>query len=138
MTSRKVTQYKCDFCGKRKYSSPAMKKHEKHCTLNPNRSCRMCDIVHVKHNMGELLAILPPPIRKENDEWGDNVTLLNRTEIETALVELRELADECPACILAALRQKGIHPMSESGYDYAKERKEFWEYQNRERPETYY
>ena len=43
-----VNKYICDYCGKKQYASWAMKKHEKHCTMNPNRECRMCDL------MGEL------------------------------------------------------------------------------------
>lgn len=37
---RKV--YYCDFCKKSNRSASAMSKHEKHCTLNPKRECRLC------------------------------------------------------------------------------------------------
>lgn len=34
--------YYCDFCKKHGLSSGSLKKHEKHCTNNPNRFCRIC------------------------------------------------------------------------------------------------
>ena len=34
--------YYCDFCGKHRLTSNSMLLHEKHCTLNPNRVCRVC------------------------------------------------------------------------------------------------
>lgn len=37
--------YYCDFCKKKGMSAASMSKHEKHCTLNSNRQCRLC-ILH--------------------------------------------------------------------------------------------
>ena len=39
--------YYCDFCKKKGMSASAMSVHEKHCTLNPNRQCRLC----ILHNL---------------------------------------------------------------------------------------
>jgi len=35
--------YYCDFCKRHTLTINSMVKHEKHCTLNPNRICRVCD-----------------------------------------------------------------------------------------------
>jgi hypothetical protein len=35
--------YYCDFCKKHSLSSYTIKEHEKHCTCNPNRECKMCE-----------------------------------------------------------------------------------------------
>jgi len=37
----KKSVFYCDFCRKYKLTSYAMKVHEKHCTMNPDRVCRM-------------------------------------------------------------------------------------------------
>jgi hypothetical protein len=83
MTKKQCWRYKCDHCGKVMYSSQWMKRHEEGCTANPARTCRM-------------------PIHE--GEQGQQ-------PIET-LKELREISDECPACILAAIRQTGIQKVT--------------------------
>lgn len=52
MTRRQVWQYWCDHCGKHNLSAASIAKHEKHCTKNPARVCRMC-----KASGGEQLSI---------------------------------------------------------------------------------
>ena len=32
----------CEFCKKKSLATHSMLKHEKHCTLNPKRECRLC------------------------------------------------------------------------------------------------
>ena len=41
---RTVTKpvYYCDFCKIRRLAKPAMELHERHCTMNHNRKCRVC------------------------------------------------------------------------------------------------
>jgi hypothetical protein len=34
--------YYCEFCKKKTMTINSMTLHEKHCTLNPNRECRLC------------------------------------------------------------------------------------------------
>ncbi len=43
MKTKLKNVYYCDFCKKHSLASWAMKEHEKHCTLNPDRICRVCD-----------------------------------------------------------------------------------------------
>lgn len=59
--------------------------------------------------MEELLALLPTPGEANNliSQWHP----ADRSAGEKALMAIREKTEGCPACILAALRQKGL-----SGY----------------------
>lgn len=89
-------RYKCDFCGKANCSGGAIAKHELHCTKNPNRACRMCAAVGDKQApMADLIAAIK---YGESDELGFRSTFRK-------IDALRSVAHNCPACILAALRQ---------------------------------
>lgn len=41
MRSVRKLVYYCDFCDRYKLTPQSMKVHEKHCTMNPDRVCRM-------------------------------------------------------------------------------------------------
>lgn len=41
MYTRKKTVYYCEFCRKYKLTPQSMVIHERHCTANPDRKCRM-------------------------------------------------------------------------------------------------
>lgn len=87
MRSKRVLRYYCDHCKKSGCSKGHMARHETHCTNNPQRCCRFCDLE--KPPTAELIAVFT-----EECEGGDG-----------ALKRLREIADDCPACILAGIRQ---------------------------------
>lgn len=91
MKARKVWRYRCDFCKKSSCSKFHMERHEKGCTNNPNRICSMHQWTDgTQKSLAELSAIL----------------IAKGPECEK---DLRDAADNCPACILAALRQtKGL------------------------------
>ena len=42
--------YYCDFCKKKGLSASSISKHEKHCTLNPKRECRLCKNYSLKED----------------------------------------------------------------------------------------
>lgn len=108
MKVKKVNRYYCDFCKKANCSSVSISRHEKHCTMNPKRECRMCKILKNKTvPMKKLLQITPTT----------NAT-------KELLEPLRGLVDNCPACILAALRQSGCTDYTL--FDYKKEVEAFW------------
>ena len=94
-------RYYCDYCKKSGGSGSAMAIHEKHCTMNPNRVCRFCatgaDWGMEQHPIGDLIAALG---------CGD----------EAGMKALRELAQGCPACILAAIRQSGLRERDEENW----------------------
>lgn len=91
MTKKQVWRYFCEFCGKGSLSGGHMRAHEKHCTANPNRICRMHKYFDVPQcPMEDLIEALA---QNPNDH---------------GLADLRKLAGGCPICILAAIRQSGI------------------------------
>src|SRR5262245_15871979 len=90
MHERICKRYACDFCKKSGCSRFHMLRHERGCTKNPSRTCKMCAMVeHEQRPISELIAaIIQPP-----------------GELAADISRLRELCHNCPACILAALRQ---------------------------------
>jgi hypothetical protein len=112
-----VWRYECDYCGKRSLSGGHMKAHEKGCTANPERVCRfhlrLCD--EPQKPISELRAVL-----HGSGDFG--------------MPELRSLANNCPICMLAAIRQSGIckwngDPESaplDVGFDFKRELEAAW------------
>ena len=77
-------RYYCDFCKKSGAAGWAMAQHEKHCTRNPRRVCRMCVIGgKPQQSLAEVIAVL------------------RMGGLEAA----RERVHRCPACVLAAILQ---------------------------------
>jgi len=109
MKTRIVKRHYCDHCRRGGFQIPAMAKHESACTANPARVCRMClmdgDIVQAP--MPDLLVA------------ATGLDFCNPTKEQED--HLRETANNCPACILAALRQSG-HGMN---FDFKAESKQW-------------
>ncbi len=99
-------RYYCDFCKKAGQAGGHIKAHESACTLNPDRVCKMC--VKMGHEatpaIETLLAVLPSP--PDVMDWDAEEAF--KVLVEAAMPKLRELTDNCPVCIMAALRQKKI------------------------------
>lgn len=139
MRVKKVNRYWCDFCNKATLAAGAMRKHEAHCTMNPARNCRVCGLMGGgvtvgAERMAELVAMLPDPTPYfqtsgavcqcrecswPHDEWKEGPCTSEsarwESDLAAAMKRLREEASNCPACILAALRQRKIPvPMVES------------------------
>jgi hypothetical protein len=97
MKQFKTWRYKCDFCGKNGYSAGHMRSHERTCTANPDRTCRIHKHADLRiENPGplpvsDLLAVL-------RTHWHDE---------DHGVSALREAAEACPCCMLAAIRQTG-------------------------------
>lgn len=112
-----VWRYYCDYCKKSGCSGGHIKKHEASCTNNPNRFCGMCNAAGLdQKSMSSLISTLGK---------GDNV----------GLDKLRDLAENCPACILSAIRQSKLqyYELDEDGFhgfrvefDFKKEKELFW------------
>lgn len=116
MRRKKVWRYYCDFCGKGGCGAGAMTKHEKRCTMNPNRKCGFHDeyIQEPQVSLDELRAILR------------NADVHSLEAEETLLNELLDAAHGCPACVLAAIRQENAtrelgDGIRISGFDYHEE-----------------
>lgn len=133
MTRRQVWQYWCEHCGKHNLSAASIAQHEKHCTKNPARICRMC-----KASGGEQLPI---------EELAKCIDISLPDE---GLSMLRTVSGHCPACMLAALLQCGAYrpgyTLMTAGYvrgmlelpepfDFKAECKAWWDEFNNERAE---
>ena len=143
MRTKKVNRYWCDFCNRAGLSAGHMRSHEKHCTMNPARECRVCKLVDggryadfVMPPLADLVQMLPDPALFKRTYEGTTVEYFDASLDEVAgavLSELRAAAGGCPACILAAIRQRGIPvPMVEK-FSFADEMKEIWNGINEDR-----
>jgi hypothetical protein len=116
-------RYYCDHCGKGSGNPAAMKKHEAACTANPHRACGMCREAELEQQpMEDLVTAL----------------LCHGTDYEKGVEVLREAANGCPSCILAAIRQSKVQrapEWDEDGcddgvhvpFDFKGEKKKFWD-----------
>jgi len=121
------TKCECDHCGKKNWSVGHMRKHEAHCTMNPQRSCRMCERIDAEQKTITELVSLLPDVHSWKDEYENVVYEDGATELlNAALQPLRDACDNCPACILSAIRQKGIHVGIVTDFNYSEEAKSAW------------
>jgi hypothetical protein len=152
MKIRRVNRYYCDHCKKSTGTKAAMVRHEERCTANPNRVCHMCQQLELAQADIELLkAVLPHPDKLfiEVCDGEGHTCLLNRDDgketAKAAIEQLRAAAGGCPACILAALRQRYVGPdhgvactFTEPGiFDYHAEMKAAYEQIGRDRLEEF-
>lgn len=123
-------RYYCDHCKKAGGSAGHLAKHERGCTNNPERVCGVC------HRSG-------------NGPSKPVVELVAALGIGDAagMAALRSVCDNCPACILAAIRQSKTldhTPMEMSElplavspgwyeFDFKAELAAFWQEINEER-----
>ncbi len=125
-------RYYCEFCKKSGGSRYHIENHEKHCTMNPNRVCGMCGRCG---DLDELIAILPSADQcreaRTLDEIVESPESCTEIAINKIMPQLRTAADDCPACILATLRQAktiliDIYVPAISSFNFTEECKEWW------------
>jgi hypothetical protein len=125
MTTKKITRVRawCDYCKKGIWSVKKMEVHEAHCTMNPNRVCRVCKTLLLQEStsLQELLAICKVAV-PEPKTIG-----ITGTVPESLHINLRRAAQKCPACEMAALRQSGIPCPAVPGFDFTAEMKAIWQ-----------
>lgn len=121
MKRKRVWRYYCDHCGKGGCSASHMTHHERHCTTNPKRECGMCQFMgEVQPNGDTVRAAVP-------DVTGMGF-LAAIAAVKAALPAIREAANNCPVCILAALRTKPLPPLvGPDVFEFKKELKERFE-----------
>jgi hypothetical protein len=100
MKRKKVWRFYCEHCGKSGCSGGHIASHERHCTMNPDRRCGMCRFVE-NYDGPEHISILMAALRRDQleakeDDNGVPIVIPNH---------LSEVAEGCPACMLAAIRQ---------------------------------
>lgn len=119
MRTRKVNRYWCDFCNKGGLSASHMRKHEASCTLNPQRVCRMCAFTETEQRPLPYLIDGLPLIARGDLYDGEGATY-DRDALQPLLPLLRSRTD-CPVCIMAALRQRGIPVNEIDGFKFKDE-----------------
>lgn len=120
MRERRVLRFYCDHCSQSAGRRNAMEKHERGCTKNPARVCGMCIAASgapSQYTVQQLAEIL-----------GDGSP--------ERMKELRRATDNCPACILAAIRvgkctwwSSNLNESFDGSYvefDFKKEAAAFW------------
>lgn len=123
MRTKMVRRYWCEHCNKGGLQKHSMAVHEAHCTLNPARACRVCGLLGGPvapdpDGLRALIALLPAD---EPPAYGDELDEYVR-RANAAIPALRAAANECPACMLAALRQSKIHVgMVSESFDFSAE-----------------
>jgi hypothetical protein len=89
--------------------------HEKCCTLNPNRYCKLCKTA------GELNDI--PDLLNKYKEY-KIIHYMTHQEEDNLLMKLKQDTGSCPNCILTIIR---LCHLQLSNFDYKEELKKFWE-----------
>jgi hypothetical protein len=138
MRIKKVNRYWCDFCNKAGLSAHAMRKHEQHCTLNPLRKCRVCQFINGGNGccIEELKSLLPDAteFHESHAFVGDDNAYSRLLEAtEATMPSLREATDNCPACIMAALRQAKIPVPMVDSFDFKAEMQKIFNDSNQSR-----
>lgn len=127
MRTKKVNRYWCDYCNKAGLQSRSMAIHEKHCTMNPARACRVCHLLEgsdgdtdEKQPLAELIKMLPDsgPYHSAIQLGAYDPEYEAHNALAYALTAVfpafRIAAGNCPACMMAALRLAKIPvPMAE-------------------------
>jgi hypothetical protein len=131
----KKNVYYCDFCKKKNLSGHAMKVHEKHCTANPDRECRLCDAGNIKDLIEEIKTsftiVQKPCIQTEIDRmfYREDETFpgIEWKGTPFTMDKLREITEDCPVCLLAVLRQTELYKLDSQEYefDFKAESKEY-------------
>lgn len=123
-------RYYCDFCSKSGGSNFHMGRHEKSCTANPKRECKMCVLGGMDQKpVADLIAALRRDIDRHEEETKD--LSLERQLASIQPEELRLESDGCPACMLAAIRQ--TTPRPPVNFEYLEEVKSFMNGVNEDR-----
>jgi hypothetical protein len=131
MKRKKVWQYQCEFCGRKKYSAPHMAHHEKQCTMNIKRKCGMCRISdNVQTDIYKLIEFCRKHSELKLD--GNFGAYPKESEEKKFIDSLKDLANECPACILSALRLSDTF-LYHHLFDFKKERESFFDELNENR-----
>lgn len=150
MRTKKVSRYWCDFCSKAGLQAAAMRKHEKHCTMNPARACRVCNLIinglsteelEAMKPLAEMVAMMPDPAPYQALSFGDELEREHSALIAAlvaVLPALRLAAGGCPACMLAAIRQSKNYVAMVDGFNFSGEMKDIFDAANSERAEQDY
>ncbi len=107
--------YYCEHCKKHYLNAGAMAHHEKHCTANPNRECRLCggrlDLNEIKFQIKRM--------QKKNKFFNAK--------------DIMDFVDSCPMCTFSIIRQLKWHrwPFNQKlKFNFKEELSEWWAMKN--------
>jgi len=129
MKTIKKNVYYCDFCKKKSLRS--LKTHEKHCTANPDRECRLCEGQSIGPIIDKYKAYFEVKETKINEplwETSNKIEVLYHKEFTLEDI-INELDYVCPNCILAIIRCLGLNRFyfdKKYAFDYKKSLDEWW------------
>jgi hypothetical protein len=150
MRTVKRNVYYCDHCNKRNLSLFHMRKHEAHCTANPLRICGVCESASISRGAIERfkarfsLADNPNANPSFDDiydpEQNHDEKIVTWIGEPITLREVRDSVDNCPACILAVLRQTGLnrHYFHLEKFEFKKELRDYLNANRADLMEAYY
>jgi hypothetical protein len=108
--------------------------------MNPDRCCRVCTLINGGYStdVADLVHLLPDATEYNNADFiSDQLRTDFSSQLEAGMAKLREASDNCPACIMAALRQAKIAvPMVES-FNFKEEMKQVFKSADEERYYAY-
>ena len=140
MITKKVNRYWCEHCKKQGGAKGHMARHERGCTKNPTRICHVCMVLELcQKPIGELTAFFKNihfdlcSTGDAGDGENDHYSEAMKLRINECLARLRPACGNCPACIMAALRQSNIPVPSATDFDWTNEIKAIWDEINEER-----
>lgn len=127
----KKNVYYCDYCKKKGLSRWHLIVHEKHCTGNVHRECRVCSQGNdISKAVNEL---------KKRFEWVERPssyqTMTGRLEWEGGEITIKEIgdhADGCPACMLTIIRGLDISLYHTFDFNYQDAMVQWWAAVNEE------
>ena len=131
---RKVMRprFYCEFCNKGSGSGGHMRKHETRCTLNPLRECGMCAHLGLEQpDLQSLIAMLPnpEPFKREVTDFVWTHWAGLEEAVDAVMPKLRAVT-VCPACILAAIRLRGIPAPEITSFKFKDEMKALLDAEN--------
>ena len=136
MRKEKKWMFYCDFCKKKGMSGSHISIHEKHCTANPDRDCRLCGRtgfrMYKRAGIREIIDkyrkyFYTRKIKPRHPFDADDVQVVYRKKF--TLQEIMDEVDECPNCIFTIIRCLGLNRYyfkKKFDYDYKEALKDWW------------
>jgi len=128
--------YYCEHCGRYRLTPQSIRDHERSCTANPNRVCRMgcengIDLAEVIAAFKARFEIVREQVEWPLGAWTERIVWHGNP---ITIDEVLTITEVCPACTLAVIRQAGLnHILTGDGWDYRKAQREWWAERNYER-----
>ena len=121
---RKV--YYCEYC--KKHRLMPLLKHEKHCTSNPDRECKLCGRTE---SVRSLIAKYKKQCVVIEMSTSDSFNLSGlHVKEKPKIQDIIDDVNGCPNCILTIIKGLNISYPIELKFDYQRELSEWWNEKN--------